>query len=433
VDAQLLRVQQHIPVGVNPPPLTGFRGVSRVFARVVARCVQYLANVVTFEQRTFNEATFDALTGLHGRVERVEAAGREAVEHVRDDLKRQAAVLQRHGVLLEEGEVALDGQHTVIEMLCHELEGVKSRQQAAVEALRQEVHAALEAMRREQEEAAGKAARLAQRIQWLHLDLLREQRRRAAPGGGEPPGEPAAPTPPGESVASAGAAMDRLYAEFEDVFRGSREEIKERLRAYLPLLGDAGIGTEAMPVLDVGCGRGEWLELLQEHGLHVRGIDINALFLQQCRDRGLAVAAADALGHLRGLPPTSLGAVTAFHVVEHLPFPALLEFFDQTVRVLKPGGLALFETPNPENILVGACTFWADPTHQRPLFGPTLQFLAGQRGLDRVEIRPMNQPAANGPHAVNLDGVPPGSRRLLHVLAHHVLAAPDYALIGWKT
>jgi O-antigen chain-terminating methyltransferase len=187
-----------------------------------------------------------------------------------------------------------------------------------------------------------------------------------------------------------------------------------------------------MPVLDLGCGRGEWLELLGDHDLCARGVDCNGVFLEQCRQRGLGVSAGDALEHLSGLPDRSVGAVTAFHLIEHLPFLTLLEFLDEVVRVLKPGGLALFETPNPENLLVGSCFFYIDPTHQHPLFGPTLQFLAEQRGLVRVAVRPMNQHLLAPLYGTDPDQLVAEVQGLPEILRRHLLAAPDYALIGWK-
>ena len=163
------------------------------------------------------------------------------------------------------------------------------------------------------------------------------------------------------------ADLAGLYAAFEDRFRGSREAIIERVREHLPIVEAAGAGTADRPVLDLGCGRGEWLEVLREAGLRGRGVDSNPVLVEQCRGRGLDVAFGDVLAHLRGLPDASVGAVTAVHVVEHLPFTTLVDLVDETVRVLAPGGVAIFETPNVQHLLVGACAFHTDPTHELPL------------------------------------------------------------------
>jgi SAM-dependent methyltransferase len=180
---------------------------------------------------------------------------------------------------------------------------------------------------------------------------------------------------------------DSLYSAFQDAFRGSRAEIKLRQAEYLPLLREHHIGTGAMPVLDLGCGRGEWLELLCDENLVGRGVDRNEQMVENCRAAGFDVQTADALGYLRSLPADSLGAVTAFHLVEHLPFDIVLGIVDESLRVLRAGGVLILETPNPQNLLVGACNFHFDPTHLRPLPSPMLRFFVEARGFCRVEIR----------------------------------------------
>ena len=217
--------------------------------------------------------------------------------------------------------------------------------------------------------------------------------------------------------------LEALYVAFEERFRGSREEITERLKVYLPLLRNAAVGEEALPILDLGCGRGEWLELLRDEGLHARGVDASAAMVEASRQRGLEVCLGDGPGHLRGLPDASLGGVTGFHIIEHLPLRALIEMLDETVRVLKPGGIALFETPNPENVLVGSNNFYLDPTHHKPLPSLLVQFLAEYCGLSRVEVRKLNPP----PHEMRVHG-----SELAERFNHYFYGPRDYAVIGWK-
>src|SRR3989442_11358235 len=121
------------------------------------------------------------------------------------------------------------------------------------------------------------------------------------------------------------------------------------MKFYLPLIKQHGIGSREMPILDVGCGRGEWLELLKEQKLRGGGVDSNRVLVGQCVERGLEVAEEDLINHLTRLNDASLGAVTGFHLIEHLPIDTLIQFLNQTVRVLKPGGAVIFETPNPQN------------------------------------------------------------------------------------
>lgn len=180
--------------------------------------------------------------------------------------------------------------------------------------------------------------------------------------------------------------IDDLYVRFEGRFRGSREDIKTRAGVYLPMIKKAGAGTPDFPVLDIGCGRGEWLELLHEEGFSAWGVDINSVMVEECRELGFCVENREALACLQGLPDASLGALTGFHIIEHLPFKSLVNLLDEALRVIRPGGIAVFETPNPENLLVGACTFFLDPSHRHPLPPDLMQFLAMDRGFHKSEI-----------------------------------------------
>jgi O-antigen chain-terminating methyltransferase len=217
--------------------------------------------------------------------------------------------------------------------------------------------------------------------------------------------------------------LDALYVAFEDRFRGSREEIRERLKVYLPLLEQAKVGTCESSILDLGCGRGEWLELLRDSGFTARGIDINRIAIEQCRTRGLEAIEADVIAYLQSLPDASLSAVTGFHIIEHLPFEALIKLFDETVRVLNHGGLAIFETPNPENVLVGSYKFYLDPTHRNPLPSSVVKFLAQSRGLSNVTILKLHP----YPDELKLSG-----SELAERFNEHFYGAQDYAVIGYK-
>lgn len=212
--------------------------------------------------------------------------------------------------------------------------------------------------------------------------------------------------------------LDGFYASFEDQFRGERDEVRRRLEVYVPTLKEAQITGD---VLDIGCGRGEWLQLLETEGIKAQGVDRNRVFVDECRRAGLTVTEADALTHLRTLPAESLNAITSFHLVEHLPFETLIKLLDEMVRTLKRGGLLILETPNPENLLVGGCNFYTDPTHQHPIPSQTLQFLLESRGLHDIKIlklRPWDEARIEG------------DSEIIKRFNDMFYSAPDYGIIA---
>jgi SAM-dependent methyltransferase len=271
------------------------------------------------------------------------------------------------------------------ETVVGQVERLGQQQDTAMQALREMVVGELERLGEQLHNAlAERDARLAQQktqliLQERRITLLLEEARKRLP-------KPFCQEQLQVMTAEENRPLEALYVSFEDQFRGTREDIKERCRVYLPLMKEAGLGTDEMPILDLGCGRGEWLELLREEGLQARGLDINPILVEACRERELAVVEGDIIAYLRTLPDASMGGITGFHVIEHLPFNILINALDETVRVLKPGGLAIFETPNPQNVLVGSCNFYIDPTHLRPLHSQMMQFLAEARGLCQVQI-----------------------------------------------
>ena len=211
--------------------------------------------------------------------------------------------------------------------------------------------------------------------------------------------------------------LEKLYAALEDRFRGSREEIKERFRDYLPYV------KENAPVIDLACGRGEWLELLVENGLEARGVDSNGLQATQCRARGLDVSEQDLFVFLKDLADASAGAITGFHIIEHLSFNALVALLDEVMRVLRPGGVVIFETPNPENLVVGSNYFYLDPTHRHPLPTELMQFLFKNQGFEQIEILPLH-PWESGRVA--------GEGQLAERFNAYIYGPMDYAIVGRK-
>jgi O-antigen chain-terminating methyltransferase len=171
---------------------------------------------------------------------------------------------------------------------------------------------------------------------------------------------------------------------------------------------------------DLGCGRGEWLELLTENGFSVQGIDLDRHMLSACRERNLAVHEGDAIGFLKALPDNSQIIISGFHLVEHIPFDDVRRLVDEALRVLKPGGIIILETPNPENLVVGSCNFYLDPTHNRPVPPLLLSFLVEYCGFYRARILRLQELAA----LVKND-----EPSLINVLNG---ASPDYAVVAQK-
>src|SRR5207244_9902701 len=314
VDGMLARAQEVAQVGASVPPMTRMRGLKRVVAGSVARTFLRLAQVITRDQRSFNLATIDILRTMDERARREAghvAALRAELASLRSDLSRRIDEVQ-----------ATDSR------ALGQLRTSMSLQERRFERFLDEAG----------DHAAGKHT--------------------PAPVGAEN----------GPAVAAESAHLwDAIYLHFEDEFRGTREEIKARVAVYLPKFRDAGAGTEASPILDLGCGRGELLEVLRTEGLVASGVDTNRAAVEQCRQQGLSVELGDAFDVLRKLPEASLGGLAALHVVEHLPFPLVLKLLDEALRVLRPGGVAIFETPNPKNVLVGSSNFFIASTHRNPV------------------------------------------------------------------
>ena len=211
-----------------------------------------------------------------------------------------------------------------------------------------------------------------------------------------------------------------FYRQFEDRHRGDRSLIKGRLKVYLDFILPLRGLQETFKALDLGCGRGEWLELLQDQGIDAIGIDLDPGMLSACKERGLNAQEGDALAALKALSSGSISLVTAFHVAEHLPFDDLLTLVTEAHRVLTPGGLLILETPNPENLVVAAHNFYVDPTHQRPLPPVLLDFTTEYAGFERSRIlRLQENEALSRSDAPGFWDVVSG-------------ASPDYSVIAQK-
>ena len=182
--------------------------------------------------------------------------------------------------------------------------------------------------------------------------------------------------------------LDDFYKRFEDKFRGSENLILERLRDYDDLF--TTIKNPKLPIVDIGCGRGEFLGYAASHGLKAVGVDMNGAMVARAKELGYTAIENDAMSYLASQKTSSLAAIVGFHIVEHIPFESLMSIFQECYRTINPGGFVLFETPNPENLIVGACNFYYDPSHIRPLPPRLLAFMLETIGF-KIEIKYLHE------------------------------------------
>ena len=240
------------------------------------------------------------------------------------------------------------------------------------------------------------------------LTRLERRERAAAP-------RPAAPPAPAEAP---GQLVFPDYFAYESRMRGATELVREKQRAYVQDF------RKAAPVLDLGCGRGEFLSLLREAGIEAKGVDIDADMVAYARGEGLEVEHVGAIEYLEGLPEASLGGIFAAQLVEHLPAPAVVRLLELAAEKLRPGGLLVAETINPLSPLA-LRNYFADLTHAQPLVPETLELLARHAGFRRTEIRYANEPGEK--LAEPTDPTIAANVRRLNEL---IFAPLDYAIIA---
>lgn len=224
------------------------------------------------------------------------------------------------------------------------------------------------------------------------------------------------------------------YLELEHYHRGTRDEILERFAPHLRYLQGR------KRVLDLGCGRGEVLELLREEGVGALGLDSNEQMVAICREKGLEAVEADLFDYLEAAEPATFDGIISLHVIEHLPVDSLDRLARLLWRALAPGGLVLLETPNPLSVVVAARNFWIDPTHRRPVHPESLKLLlelAGFEEVERLDLHPFT--ATESLPEVEVSELPEEQ----HPLADHInelrdrldellYGAQDYAMVAVK-
>ncbi|HXH11561.1 MAG TPA: methyltransferase domain-containing protein [Alphaproteobacteria bacterium] len=382
--------------------------------------------------------------------------------------QEQAAVLQAlRGEVAEQLGRAQQQQAAVLQALREEvaqqLERAQQEQVAALQALRgeQEQMAALQALREEVAQQLGRAQQeqmaalqalrgeLTAQIEAMHqahaaaLQTLRERSSRAerrvrrflhALTDGQPTDSGPMPKPSLEQRKTLSQSFEPEFDYFglEERFRGSEGDIKDRQRIYVEYF--KGLDQ----VLDIGSGRGEFLELLMEAGIKAKGVDLDLDMVLYCQEKGLDVVREDAFVYLESLPDESLGGIFAAQVIEHLEPLRIVELVKLCQRKLRPGGPLIFETPNPACLMVFARSFYMDPSHIRPIHPETMKFVLESAGFEDLQLRfsapveaVMRIPplAGSGADGLTLEEFNKGIERLNELL----YGCQDYAVIGRKS
>jgi len=264
---------------------------------------------------------------------------------------------------------------------------------------------------------------------WADLEKVREQYERMIHAelrlirlrAGTAVPQPAAPQPatttsaaPAAPAPSVSSGLD--YSRFAERFRGTDEEIRRNMEFYRPIFA----GKEN--VLDIGCGRGEFLDVMREAGVPARGIDLGEECIQQCRDQGLQAEVADLFPFLAAQPDEEFDGILSSQVVEHLPPDRLPEMIRLCATKLRRGGVLALETPNPECLAIFATYFYLDPTHTRPMPHQYLQFCMEEAGLTGIEVHRLNPAVDTMPELASL----PADFR------ERFFGGLDYAIIGRK-
>lgn len=411
-------------VDIRNIPLTSHRGLLGPIVVATKRLLRKLLTPILERQVTHNTASA-RLIGQLGQG--LEALGREQA-----GLRAEAAAARAEARrAIDEGLAAANERLRAIEGKLHALgAGMETLEQAQRQG-HDQVATLHRQQRQDMQDARERVARAERRLRRIvHALSLDGDMAGDLPAAA--PGAAAGRPTVGSPGASGGASVEFDHAGFQERFRGSEEEIKERQRVYLPYF--KGITRD---VLDIGCGRGEFLGLLREAGLEARGIDLDLDTVLLCRDKGLDVVHAEALAYLESLPDESLAAIFCAQVIEHLESRQIMRLVQLAHGKLRTGGLLILETPNPRCLTVFAETFYIDLSHLRLIHPGAAQFLLESTGFVNVEMR-FSSPVAE---AARVPPLPAGAfpagaladfNRGVERLNELLYGPQDYAAIGRK-
>jgi O-antigen chain-terminating methyltransferase len=355
VDSRMQYLQDHLDVGVKLPVFSRFNILTKKFLVLFTRFVRKVCLFFTKEQSLINHEISDCLKSLVDGIHSA-TSNLDVLYNNDKEISRSVVKLEEQFISFKEQFVALDYRYErereENEILRIQTALLKARYNKIL-LKREALERRIEEMRAAQESAAEGARSGEERLEKLQNAFPAEE----------------------------------MYVRFEDRFRGSREEIARRIKYYLDNYISWNVKkTQDNLIIDLGCGRGEWLGQLRENGYFARGVDFNGAMVQLCRGYGFDVVESDAIAFLNSLDSNSVKAVTSFQMIEHLQLGQITALLKESFRILKKEGVIILETPNSNNIEVGSSAFYIDPTHKRPIHQEYMSFLAKEIGFRKTEI-----------------------------------------------
>lgn len=441
-------------IGLNKAPMTLQKGVKRVVAKAIEKIFLRVAQLITRDIREFNSETLFIFQSIKRKLEimesnelilqtRIENLEREnskfiELEKKYSDLENSIELERKRVRSLENKIITVeqDNLKTIQKILedIEETENIKTKNIELVE----------EALNNMKEESTLKAqdienciTKLVERLNNNEI-IMRRLNEKIININGITKWVNSRELAPVVSGELAEGVVDNsvFYHDFEEQFRGTREDIKERLKIYIPILEEYMDEWTNKKFIDIGCGRGEWLDLLKEKKvMEYVGVDLNQIQLNICEEYGHEnLVQEDCIKYIKNIEDSSIDVITGFQIIEHLPTESLLLLLRECNRVLKHGGIILFETPNVSNLIVGATYFYTDPTHEKPLLKDVMKFYVERTGFREVQIIEANP--ARFSKKLMLPICFDGNQNLwnenIELLNTLLYGAQDYAVMGVK-
>jgi 2-polyprenyl-3-methyl-5-hydroxy-6-metoxy-1,4-benzoquinol methylase/glycosyltransferase involved in cell wall biosynthesis len=434
----------HANYDISNTPLTSHRRVVGPVVGLTKKIIRQLVTPILRPQVSYNAANTRVVTHLK---QQGEFLGRQHAElstqldqqgeflgEQRMQVRQQAEALGRQQAQLQQQAEALGRQQAQLQQQAEALGRQQAQLQQQAEALDQQLKQQGEVLGQQQahlrQDLLGRQEEALDGMRGRVSSVERRLRRmRSLLTDGQEEARPAQV----ETKSAIRQALDEDFDYFglEERFRGSEEQIKDRQRMY----ADYFHGQEE--VLDIGCGRGEFLELLRELGIKARGVDVDTDMVLLCREKGLHVVQEDAFSCLENLPDDSLGGIFAAQVIEHFPSDQIIRLVKRCYQKIRPGGVVVLETPNPQCLSVFARSFYMDFSHVWPCHPEAMRYLLESVGFEEIRV------VFSSPVNASL-GIPPVAdarvfgeetdrfNRTAAFLNELLLGPQDYAIIGWR-